>query len=48
MSDGWHKLKDDEVYKELERIPASYKVIEHHVGVYASNGDGKANQNMRF
>ncbi len=37
---GWHKLKDDEVYKELERIPASYKVIEHHVGVYASNGDG--------
>lgn len=40
MPDGWHKLKDDEVYKELERIPASYKVIEHHIGVYASNGDG--------
>lgn len=36
MPDGWHNLKDDEVYKELERIPASYKVIEHHKGVYAS------------
>ena len=40
MPGGWHKLKDDEVYKELERIPATYKVIEHHIGVYASNGDG--------
>ena len=39
MPGGWHSLKD-EVYKELERIPASYKVIEHHIGVYASNGDG--------
>lgn len=39
LPNGWHKLKEDEVYKELERIPASYKVIEHHVGVYASNGD---------
>lgn len=36
---GWHKLKDDEVYRELERIPATYKVVEHHIGVYASNGD---------
>lgn len=38
MPGGWHSL-EDEVYKELERIPASYKVIEHHIGVYASNGD---------
>ena len=38
MPGGWHSLQD-EVYKELERIPASYKVIEHHIGVYASNGD---------
>lgn len=38
MPGGWHSLKD-EVYKELERIPASYKVIEHHIGVYAGNGD---------
>jgi len=40
MPNGWHKLKEDEVYRELERIPATYKVIEHHIGVYASNGDG--------
>ena len=35
---GWHQLKD-EVYKELKRIPASYEVIEHHIGVYAGNGN---------
>lgn len=35
---GWHKL-EDEVYKELKRIPASYEVIEHHIGVYAGNGN---------
>lgn len=36
---GWHQL-EDEVYKELKRIPASYEVIEHHIGVYAGNGNG--------
>ena len=35
---GWHQL-EDEVYKELKRIPASYEVVEHHIGVYAGNGD---------
>lgn len=35
---GWHQL-DDEVYKELHRIPASYEVMEHHIGVYAGNGE---------
>lgn len=39
MPGGYHQLAD-EVYTEVERIPASYKVIEHHIGVYASNGDG--------
>ncbi len=34
---GWHQL-DDEVYTELHRIPASYEVKEHHIGVYAGNG----------
>lgn len=33
---GWHQL-EDEVYKELKRIPSSYEVVEHHVGVYAGN-----------
>lgn len=35
---GWHQLAD-EVYKELKRIPASYEVVEHHIGVYAGNGN---------
>ena len=35
---GWHQL-EDEVYKELKRIPASYEVVEHHIGVYAGNGN---------
>lgn len=35
---GWHQL-EDEVYKELKRIPASYEVVEHHIGVYAGNGE---------
>ena len=39
MPGGWHQM-EDEIYTELERIPPSYKVIEHHVGVYASNGNG--------
>lgn len=39
MPGGWHQM-EDEIYTELERIPPSYKVVEHHVGVYASNGNG--------
>lgn len=39
MPGGWHQM-EDETYTELERIPPSYKVVEHHVGVYASNGNG--------
>lgn len=35
---GWHCL-DDEVYKELQYIPAKFKVLEHHVKVYAGNHD---------
>ncbi len=35
---GWHQF-EDEVYKELKRIPASYEVVEHHIGVYAGNGN---------
>ena len=37
--DGWNQL-DDEIYKELERIPETYRVIEHHIGVYAGKKDG--------
>ena len=37
--DGWYQL-EDEIYTELERIPPSYKAVEHHIGVYASNGNG--------
>ena len=39
MPRGWHQM-EDEIYTELERIQPSYKVVEHHVGVYASNGNG--------
>ena len=35
---GWHELPD-EVYKELQYIPARFKVLEHHVKVYAGNHD---------
>ena len=35
---GWHCL-DDEVYSELQYIPARFKVLEHHVKIYAANGD---------
>lgn len=35
---GWHQL-EDEVYKELKRIPTSYEVVEHYIGVYAGNGN---------
>jgi len=33
---GWHTL-DDEIYRELQYIPAKFKVLEHHVKVYAEN-----------
>lgn len=35
---GWHQLKD-ECYSELEYIPAKFIVNEHHIGVYAGNGE---------
>ena len=35
---GWHCLAD-EVYKELQYIPAKFKVLEHHVRVYAGDHD---------
>lgn len=35
---GWHVL-EDEVYKELQYIPSRFKVLEHHVKVYAGNHD---------
>ena len=35
---GWHCL-EDEVYKELQYIPAKFKVLEHHVKVYAGDHD---------
>lgn len=31
---GWHPM-EDEVYKELQYIPARFKVLEHHIKVYA-------------
>lgn len=37
---GWHALQD-EVYKELQYIPGTFKVLEHHVKIYAGNhGEG--------
>ena len=35
---GWHSM-EDEVYKELQYIPARFKVLEHHIKVYAGNSD---------
>ncbi len=35
---GWHELPD-ETYKELSYIPASFKVTEHHIKVYAGDHD---------
>lgn len=35
---GWHSLPD-EVYKELQYIPARFKVLEHHIKVYAGDHD---------
>ena len=43
--DGWHNLEDD-IYRELMYIPAKFKVLEHHVKVYAGNIIGyKINDN---
>ena len=36
--DGWHCL-NDEVYSELQYIPARFKVLEHHIRIYAANSD---------
>lgn len=36
--DGWHCL-NDEVYSELQYIPARFKVLEHHIRIYAANGE---------
>lgn len=35
---GWHAM-GDEVYKELQYIPSRFKVLEHHIKVYAGNSD---------
>ena len=35
---GYHRLPD-EVYKDLEYQPARFVVHEHHIAVYAGNGD---------
>ena len=40
FSKGW-KCLPDEVYKELKYIPATFKVLEHHVKVYAGKRDGE-------
>lgn len=37
--DGKWKQLPDQTYERLEFHPASFKVIEHHVGVYAGNGE---------
>ena len=37
--DGRYKRLPDEVYKRLEFHPASFEVIEHHVAVYAGEGE---------
>ena len=36
---GWHELPD-EVYKELLYTPAKFKVLEHHIKVYAGAFQG--------
>ncbi|MDD7327535.1 MAG: IS66 family transposase [Lachnospiraceae bacterium] len=36
---GWHFVNED-VYSELTVIPAKFKVLEHHIRVYAGNHDG--------
>jgi len=37
--DGKWKRLPDEVYKRLEFHPATFEVIEHHIAVYAGNGE---------
>lgn len=39
--DGRWKQLPDQTYERLEFHPASFKVIEHHVSVYAGNGEQK-------
>ena len=39
--DGKWKQLPDQVYQRLEFHPACFEVIEHHVAVYAGNGDKK-------
>ena len=39
--DGKWKQLPDQVYQRLEFHPACFEVIEHHVAVYAGNGDQK-------
>ena len=36
---GWKRLPD-QVYCKVEAIPATYKVLEHHIAVYAGKDDG--------
>ena len=36
--EGYHEL-EDEVYSELTYIPAQFKVLEHHIKIYAGNHD---------
>lgn len=35
---GCHELPD-EIYKELKYIPSKFKVLEHHIKIYAGNHD---------
>ena len=39
--DGKWKRLPDQIYKRLEFHPACFEVIEHHVAVYAGDGDRK-------
>ena len=39
--DGKWKQLPDQIYKRLEFHPACFEVIEHHVAVYAGDGDRK-------
>ena len=33
LGDGWTRMKDD-IYVKVERHPATYEVLEHHIAVY--------------
>ncbi len=39
FSKGYHELPE-EIYKELKYVPASFRVLEHHIHIYAGNHDG--------